>query len=122
MPSTALGSRGASWKRLRTSTPSSSAVCSWTVRSRQLWISFAFSKTPMVMLVLPASSASSTHTSRQDNFVRPVVLAHHQESGFVESRRRAVQDRIALQHDNPLSAGVTGAAREQVENGCRAAL
>src|SRR6202011_254310 len=116
MPSTLSVSRLDKWNRLRRSTPHSSAVCSWTVRKRQWAMSFPYSNAPMVTLVLPASSASSTHTSRQNDFVRAVVFAHHQEAGGVESGGGAAQDGIALAHHYALAAGVRGAARKEIED------
>src|SRR2546427_12709168 len=97
--------------------PHSSAVCSCTVRKRQVAVSFPNSNAPMVTFVLPASSASSTHTSRNNGFVRAVVLANYQEAVVIESGGGASQDRIALMHPHSFAAGVTGAAREQVDDG-----
>src|SRR5205809_6529990 len=102
--------------------PHSSAVCSCTVCNRQLAVSFPNSNAPMVTFVLPASSASSTHTSRENDFVRAVVLANHQEAVVIESGGGASQDRIALTDHHAFAAGVTGAAREQVEDGRGAAF
>src|SRR5262249_22701284 len=98
-------------------TPHSSAVCSWTVRSRQLAVSFPNSNAPMVTFVLPASSANSTHTSRENDLVRAVVHADHQESGVVEPRRGALQDGATLPHRYTLATGVTGAEREGIDDG-----
>src|SRR5437879_218605 len=99
--------------------PHSSAVCSCTVCNRQLAVSFPNSNAPMVTFVLPASSASSTHTSRENDFVRAVVLANDQEAGVAQSRRGALQQGIALAHGDTFAAGVTGAAGKQIENGRR---
>src|SRR5258707_13584375 len=117
MASTFSKSIPASSSRGRRSTPHSAAVCSWTVRSRQLAVSFPNSNAPMVTFVLPASNANSTHTSRKNDLVRAVVHAHHQEAGVVESCRGPLQDGVALPHGDTLAAGVTGAEGEEIENG-----
>src|SRR5262249_39090093 len=102
------------WRRR---TPHSSAVCSWTVRSRQLAVSFPNSNAPMVTFVLPASSANSTHTSRENDLVRAVVNADHQEPAVVEPRCGALQDGATLPHRYTLATGVTGAEREEIDDG-----
>src|SRR5437899_2321682 len=76
----------------------------------------------MVMLVLPASSASSTHTSRKNDFVGAVVFANHQEAQVVESGGSAEHGGATLPHDDALAGGVGGAPRKKVEDGRRAAL
>src|ERR1700730_7150748 len=116
MPSTLPVSRPERWNRLRRSTPHSSAVCSWTVRRRQCATSLLYSKTPTVMLVLPASSASSTHTSRKNDFVGAVVFADNQEAGGVESGGGALEDCLALPDYHALASRIGGAAGEQLEN------
>src|SRR6516165_3816526 len=80
MPSTVAISRPAGEKRLRSRMPHSSAVCWATVRSRHWETIFRPSKAPIVMLLLPASRASSTYASRHNQGIGSVVLAHYQKS------------------------------------------
>ena len=87
MPSTLSISSDAGQNRLCSRMPHSSAVCSWTVRSRHWLTSLRPSKAPMVMLLLPASRASSTNASRKNQGIGSVVLAHDQEAGGVEARQ-----------------------------------
>src|SRR5947208_13900613 len=76
MSSTVAISRPAGEKRLRSRMPHSSAVCSWTVRRRHCETSLRPSNAPMVMLLLPASSASSTYASCKNQSIGSVVFAH----------------------------------------------
>src|SRR6266542_4507764 len=117
IPPTLSISRPAGAKRLRKRIPHSSAVCSWTVRSRH-WLASVFpSKAPMVMLLLPASSASSTNASCQHESNASVVAAHAQEPGAVQARRDPAGFPARLVHHHALAADVTGAGREAAQNG-----
>ena len=103
MPSTASMSRPAGPNRLCSRMPHSSAVCSWTVRSRHWQTSLRPSKAPMVMLLLPASRASSTYASRKNQGIGSVVFAHDQEAGGVQARGGALDD--AVRAARPSRAG-----------------
>src|SRR5580765_3615672 len=85
MTSTVAISRPAGEKRLRSRMPHSSAVCSWTVRSRHWQTSLRPSNAPMVMLLLPASRASSTNASCKYQGIGSVVFAHNQIARGVET-------------------------------------
>src|SRR5947209_9470205 len=78
IPSTVAISRPAGENRLRSRMPHSSAVCSCTVRKRHWLTSRRPSNAPIVMLLLPASRASSTYASRHNQGIGSVVPAHHQ--------------------------------------------
>ena len=93
MPSTFAMSRPAGEKRLRSRMPHSSAVCSWTVRRRHWKTSLRPSNAPMVMLLLPASRASSTYASCKNQGIGSIVLAHDQKAGGVEARGGPVDRR-----------------------------
>src|SRR5579883_3185629 len=80
MPSTVAMSRPAGENKLRSRMPHSSAVCSWTVRSRHCETSRRPSNAPMVMLLLPASRASSTYASCKDQSLGAVVAAQAEEA------------------------------------------
>src|SRR5262249_24660108 len=102
------------WRRR---TPHSSAVCSWTVRSRQLAVSFPNSNAPMVTFVLPASSANTPHTPGENPRPRPVAQADPKKPAVVDPRRGALQDGAPLPHRYTLATGVTGAEREEIDDG-----
>src|SRR3954451_14243288 len=76
MPSTVAISSPAGEKRLWSRMPHSSAVCSWTVRRRHWDMSLRPSNAPMVMLLFPASSASSTYASCKNQGIGSVVSSH----------------------------------------------
>src|ERR1017187_2350114 len=116
MPSTLEISRPAGENRLCSRMPHSSAVCSWTVRSRHWQISLRPSKAPMVILLLPASRASSTYASRNNQGIRSVVFAHHQEAGSVESGGGSFNRAVRLVHADAAAGSVTGSAREDPED------
>src|SRR5437016_2523916 len=85
IPSTLAMSRPAGEKRLRSRMPHSSAVCSWTVRRRHCETSLRPSNAPMVMLLLPASSAKSTHASCKYQGIGSIVFPHDEEAIGVEA-------------------------------------
>ncbi len=78
--------------------PHSSAVCSCTVRSRHWQISFPPSNAPIVMLLLPASRASSTYASRQNQSIGSIVFAHDQESVGIEPGGGAFDGAVGQGH------------------------
>src|SRR5580693_3517328 len=96
MPSTAAISRPTGEKRLRSRMPHSSAVCSWTVRRRHWQSSLRPSNAPMVMLLLPASRASSTYASCNNQSIGSIVLAHDEKSGGIEALGGAENDAFGL--------------------------
>src|SRR4051794_2710764 len=98
MPSTLAMSRPAGENRLRSRMPHSSAVCSWTVRSRHWNTSSLPSNAPMVMLLLPASSASSTYASCKDQGVGSVIAAHDEIAVGVEAGGGAFDETLGLLH------------------------
>src|SRR4051794_17810736 len=100
MPSTVPISRSAGENRFRSRIPHSSAVCSWTVRSRHWLTSLRPSNAPMVILLLPASSASSTNASRKNQGIGSIVLAHDEEAGWIEARGDSFDDAIGLLDGN----------------------
>src|ERR1017187_8104618 len=116
MPSTVPISSPAGENRLRSRIPHSSAVCSWTVRSRHWQTRLRPSKAPIVILLLPASRASSTYASRKNQGIGSVVLAHNQEAGGVESGRSSLNRAIRLFHCDPAPACVAGGLRKQPQD------
>src|SRR5437588_3614496 len=108
IPSTVAISRPAGEKRLCSRMPHSSAVCSWTVRSRHWQTSLRPSKAPIVMLLLPASSASSTNASCQYQGIGSVVFAHDQKAGGVEAGGGALDPCIGHLDGDASSGSVTG--------------
>src|SRR5438034_10440616 len=101
MPSTAPISRPTGENRLRSRMPHSSAVCSWTVRKRQSQSSLRPSNAPMVMLLLPASRASSTYAPRNNQSNGSIVLTHQQETGSVQPRGSSLYGAFGLVHHHP---------------------
>src|SRR4051794_40141121 len=85
IPSTVEMSRPAGEKRLWRRMPHSSAVCSWTVRRRHWQTSLRPSNAPIVMLLFPASSASSTYASCKDQGIGSVVFSHDEIAIGVEA-------------------------------------
>ena len=108
MPSTAAMSRPAGENRLRSRMPHSSAVCSWTVRSRHWQSSLRPSKAPMVMLLLPASRASSTYASCKNQGIGSVVLAHDEKAVGVEAGGGALEDALGLLHHHAPAGCIAG--------------
>src|SRR5580704_13682567 len=117
MPSTVAISRPAGENRLCSRMPHSSAVCSWTVRRRHWKTSLRPSKAPIVMLLLPASRASSTYTSCKNKGIGSVVFPHHQEAGGIQSRGGSGDDAAGLVDRNAPSHGIAGGMREEAQNG-----
>src|SRR5579883_1093618 len=116
MPSTAAISRPAGANRFRSRMPHSSAVCSWTVRSRHCATILRPSKAPIVILLLPASRASSTNSSCKDQGIGSIVFAHHQVAGRVQPGGDAFDQTVRLVHDDPPSGGIAGRLREQTKD------
>src|ERR1700722_9342483 len=116
MPSTFSISRPAGTNKFRSRMPHSSEVCSCTVRRRHCEMRLRPSKAPMVMLLLPASSASSTNASCEDQGLSAVVFAHLEKAGGVEPGRDAVDIFPRLVDDDAPARGVTGSVGEEIEN------
>src|ERR1700676_4735009 len=85
MLSTLAMSRPTGEKRLRSRMPHSSAVCSRTVRRRHWQTNLRPSNAPIVMLLLPASRASSTYSSCKNQSIGSIVFAHYQEAVGVQA-------------------------------------
>src|SRR5436309_3357798 len=96
--------------------PHSSAVCSWTVRSRHWHTSLRPSNAPMVMLLLPASSASSTYASCKDQSIGSVVFAQHQVAVGREAAGRAVDRAFGQVDRDPPTRGIRRCPREEPQN------
>src|ERR1700722_63844 len=116
MPSTAAMSRPTGEKRLRSRMPHSSAVCSWTVRSRHWQRSLRPSNAPMVMLLLPASRASSTYASCNDQGIGSVVASHDEEAVGVESGSDAFDDAVGLLDADAQAGCIAGKMSERRED------
>src|SRR5260370_26423787 len=117
MPSTLTISRPAGKKRLRSRMPHSSAVCSWTVRKRQWKRSSRPSKAPIVMLLLPASRASSTYASCKNQCIGSIVETHDEETRRGEARRGSGDGPARLIDGHAPSGDVAGGVSEEAENG-----
>src|ERR1035437_9703868 len=117
MPSTWAISRPAGEKRLRSRMPHSSAVCSGTVRKRHWKTRSRPSNAPMVILLLPASRASSTYASCKDQGIGSIVLAHDEEAGGVEARGGSGDDAAGLTVGHAPSGDVAGSVSEEAEHG-----
>src|ERR1017187_9019225 len=116
MPSTLEISRPAGENRLCSRMPHSSAVWSWTVRSRHWQISLRPSKAPMVILLFPASRASSTYASRNNQGIHSVVFSHDQEAGSVEPGGGAFDHAAGLLHADAPAGGISGSVGEEAED------
>src|SRR5580658_8095154 len=116
MPSTFSISRPAGTNRLRSRMPHSSDVCSCTVRRRHCEMSLRPSKAPMVMLLLPASRASSTNASCEDQGLSPVVFAHLEKARGVEADGDALDIVPWLVDHHAPARGVAGSVGEEIEN------
>src|ERR1035441_1629612 len=116
MPSTFEISSPAGENRLCSRMPHSSAVWSWTVRSRHWQISLRPSKAPMVILLFPASRASSTYASRNNQGICSVVFPHDQEAGSVEPGGGPFNHAAGLVHSDPPAGSVAGSVREEAED------
>src|ERR1051325_5131415 len=97
--------------------PHSSAVCSWTVRSRHWQTSLRPSKAPIVMLLLPASRASSTYASCKNQGIGSIVLSHDEVACRVEACGSAFQNTFRLLHEHAPPRDVAGGVREEAQNG-----
>src|ERR1017187_1319244 len=117
MPSTLSMSSPAGANRLCSSMPHSSAVCSCTVRSRHWQTSLRPSNAPIVMLLLPASRASSTYASRNNQGIGSIVPAHYQEAFRVEAGSDAANHAIGLLHFHAAAGGIAGGLREEAQDG-----
>src|SRR5450432_3158517 len=71
----------------------------------------------MVMLLLPASRASSTYASCQNQSIGSVVLAHYQETVGVQAGGGAQDDAGGLIDGDAPSGDIAGCVREQAEDG-----
>src|SRR5665647_2276268 len=121
MPSTFAMSRLAGEKRFRSRMPHSSAVCSWTVRRRQWKTRSRPSKAPMVILLLPASRASSTYASCKNQGIGSIVFAHDEEARGVEARGGSGDGAAGLIagliNGHAPSGDVAGCVSEEAEDG-----
>src|SRR4051794_10139664 len=116
MPSTVAMSRPAGSNRLWSRMPHSSAVCSCTVRRRHWDASLRPSNAPMVMLLLPASSASSTYASCKDQGIASVVFANDQVAIGSEAARRAEDAAFGEIDRDPAAGSIRRRAREQTQD------
>src|ERR1017187_7859868 len=116
MPSTFEISSPAGENRLCSRMPHSSAVWSWTVRSRHWQISLRPSKAPMVILLLSASRASSTYASRNNQGICSVVFPHDQEARSVEPGGGPFDYAIGLLYADVAAGSVARSAREEPED------
>src|ERR1017187_311337 len=117
MPSTVPISSPAGENRLRSRIPHSSAVCSWTVRSRHWKTSLRPSNAPIVILLLPASRASSTYASRKNQGIGSIVFPHDQESGGVQAGGGSGDDAARLVDGDASARRVAGGVREEAKDG-----
>src|SRR5665811_2347750 len=115
MPSTVAISRPAGEKRLRSRMPHSSAVCSGTVRKRHWKMRSRPSNAPMVILLLPASRASSTYASCKNQGIGSIVLAHDEEARGPRPRGGSGKDAARLTDGHAASGDVTGSVSEKAE-------
>src|SRR5215213_2098457 len=76
----------------------------------------------MVMLLLPASSASSTYASCEDQSVGSIVFADHQVALGVEAAGHAVDAAIGKIDRHAPSGGVGRSLGEQAEDVVRGEL
>ena len=77
------------------------------------------SKAPIVMLLLPASRASSTYASCKNQGIGSIVFAHDEEARRVEARGGSVDGAARLVDRHAPSGGVAGSVGEEAENGLR---
>src|ERR1022692_2756942 len=71
----------------------------------------------MVILLLPASRASSTYASRQNQGIGSIVLAHDEEARRVEARGGSGDGAARLIDGHAPSGDVAGSVSEEAENG-----
>src|SRR5215469_5508821 len=100
MPSTLAMSRPTGENRLRSRIPHSSAVCSRTVRRRHWQTNLRPSKAPIVMLLLPASRASSTYASCKNQGIGSIIAPYDQIAIGVQARTSAFHDAARLVYDH----------------------
>src|SRR5665213_608806 len=97
------------------------------VRRRQRPLSFPSRNAPMVMLVLPASRASSIelssrpHAASQDFRHRSIILPEEQEAARVEPTGDAFEDRTILINPDSSTVGVGGREPERFADRLRPA-
>src|SRR3974390_1797473 len=115
MPSTVAMFRPAGSNRLWSRMPHSSAVCSWTVRSRHCETSRRPSNAPMGRLLWPASRCSSTYASCKNQGIGSVVFSHAEEAVGGEAGGGAGEDAIGLMHHHAAPGGVGRSLGEQGE-------
>src|SRR5579872_583447 len=98
------------------------------VRRRHRPLSFPARNAPIVMLVLPASSARSMalsdrpHATGKDFRHRSIILPEEQEAGRVESAGYAFEDDAILVNPDSAAMYVTGGESEGFTNRLRPAL
>src|ERR1035437_8016938 len=117
MPSAWAIARPAGEKRLRSRMPHSSAVCSGTVRKRHWKMRSRPSNAPMVILLLPASRASSTYASCKNQGIGSIVLAHDEEARGVEARGGSGDGAARLIGGHAPPGDVAGSVSEEAEDG-----
>src|SRR5438034_489779 len=117
MPWTVAISRPAGEKRLRSRMPHSSAVCSWTVRRRHWLTSLRPSNAPIVMLLLPASSASSTDASCKYQGIGSIVFTHDEVAFGSEAGGGAGEASDGLIDSDAAAGDVAGGVGEETEDG-----
>src|SRR5437868_4387325 len=71
----------------------------------------------MVMLLLPASRASSTNASRKDQGIGSIVAAQDQVAVGIQSGGGALDAAVGPMHDDAPSCDVAGGACEQGQDG-----
>src|ERR1035437_7766620 len=116
MPPTLSMASPAGENRFRSRMPHSWAVWSGTVRSRHWQTSLRPSNAPIVILLLPASRASSTYASCKNQGIGSVVFAHDEEPGGVEAGRGSLDRAIRLFHRDAPPACVAGSSRKQPQD------
>src|SRR5579875_1570528 len=127
-PLTADKSSAESENRFRIRMPHSSAVCSRIVRRRQRPVSLDPSNAPMVMLVFPASSASSifflgrADAAGKNRRLLSVIFAHPQETGGIQAAGDSFDDPSVLFNADAAALGVARSASEPAQNRVAAVL
>src|SRR5258708_9609990 len=116
IPSTLAMSSPTGENRLRSRMPHSSAVCSGTVRSRHCETSSRPSNAPIVILLLPASRASSTYASCKDQSIGSVVAPHDQIAVGIHAGGSAGDLAIHLSHHHAPPGHVAGRLGEDRQN------
>src|SRR5581483_936348 len=98
IPLTAAISRPTGENKFRRRIPHSSAVCSWTVRRRHWHRSLRPSNAPMVILLLPASRASSTYASCNNQSIGSIVFSDDEVALGIETLRGSLDDAVRDVH------------------------